>query len=82
MIISAFLRQGNKVQAKKMYDEMIERGIQPSSITYGEIIKSYRKEGTPESLRIADEFIKTLVSFPKEDRKWDKDESKGKSDLV
>jgi pentatricopeptide repeat-containing protein PET309 len=82
MIISAFLRRGNKVQAKKMFDEMVERGIQPSSIIYREIIKSYRREGTPESLRIADEFIKTLNFLPKEDRKWDKDESKGKSDLV
>jgi pentatricopeptide repeat-containing protein PET309 len=82
MIISAFLRRGDKVQAKKTFDKMVERGIQPSSIIYGEIIKSYRREGTPENLRIADEFIKTLNFLPKEDRKWDKDESKGKSNLV
>ena len=82
MIMSAFLRQGNKLQAKEMYDEMIERGIQPSSVTYGEIVRSYGKEGTTESLRIAEEFIKRLVSFPKEDRKWDKDDSKGKPGLV
>jgi pentatricopeptide repeat-containing protein PET309 len=78
IIMSAFLRQGNKVQAKMMYDEMIERGIQPTSTTYGEIVRSYGKEGTPESLRIAEEFIKRLVSIPKEDRKWDKEDSKGK----
>jgi pentatricopeptide repeat-containing protein PET309 len=82
MIMSAFLRQGNKEQAKEMYDEMIERGIQPSSVTYGEIVKSYGKEGTTESLQIAEEFIQRLVSFPKEDRKWDKDDSKGKPALV
>jgi pentatricopeptide repeat-containing protein PET309 len=71
MIMSAFLRQGNRVQAKKLYDEMIERGIQPTRDTYEEIISSYRKEGTPESLRIADEIIKHLDSFPKEDSKDD-----------
>ena len=82
MIMSAFLRRGSKVQAKEIYNEMIERGIQPSSITYGEIVRSYGNEGTPESLRIAEEFIKRLVSFPKEDRKWEKDDSKGKPALV
>ena len=81
-IMTAFLRRGDRAQAKEMYDEMIERGIQPSSNAYGEIIRSYQKEGTPESLRIADEFIKRLDSTSKEDRKSDKDESEGKPDLV
>ena len=65
MIMSAFLRQGNRVKAKEIYDGMIERGIQPTNDTYREIIRSYRKEGSPESLRIADEFINRL---PEEDR--------------
>ena len=82
MIMAAFLRQGNKARAKEMYDEMIDRGIQPSSITYGTIVKSYGKEGTAESLQVAEEFIKRLVSVPKEDRKWNKDDSKGKPALV
>ena len=66
-----------------MYDEMIERGIQPSSNAYGEIIRSYQKEGIPECLRIADEFIKHLDSYLKgRSHKSDKDESEGKPDLV
>ena len=86
-LMSAFLRGGNRAQAKEMYDEMIKRGIQPSSNDYGETIRSYQKERTPESLRIADEFIKRLdstysESTSKEDRKLDKDESEGKPDLV
>lgn len=82
IIMAAFLRQGNKVRAKEMYDEMVERGIQPSSITYGTIVKAYGKEGTTESLQIAEQFIKRLVSVPREDRKWDKQGSKGKAALV
>ena len=82
MIMAGYLRNGNKKQAKEMYDEMIERGIQPSSITYGTIVRSYGKEGTPESLQVAEEFVKRLVSVPKEERKWDKDDSKGKPALV
>ena len=82
IIMAAFLRQGNKAQAKEMYDEMIQRGIQPSSVTYGAIVRSYGKEGTPESLQVAEEFIKRLVSVPKEERKWDKEDSKGKPALV
>jgi pentatricopeptide repeat protein len=75
-IISAFLRQGNKVQAREIYDHMIKQGIQPSSVTYGKFVISYWKEGTPESLRSAEEFIKSLVSDAKEDHKWDKVDSK------
>ena len=82
VIMAAFLRQGNRAQAKEMYNEMIERGIQPSSISYGSIVRSYGNEGTPESLQIAEEFIKRLVSIPKEDRNWDKEDSKGKPPLV
>ena len=78
MIMSALLRQGNKVQAKEIYDHMIKRGIRPSGVVCKEIVISYVKEGTPESLRSAEEFIKSLVSYPKEDRKLDKDESKRK----
>ena len=80
-LMSAFLRGGNRAQAKEIYDEMIKRGIQPSSNDYLEI-KSYQKEGTPESLRIADEFIDRLDSISKEDRESDKGESEGKPDLV
>ena len=72
MIMSAFLRGGNRVQAKKMYHEMIKRGIQPTSDVSWEIIRLYQKEGNPESLRIA---IKLFKRLPKEDRKWDKDDS-------
>ena len=72
MIMSAFLRGGNRVQAKKMYDEMIKRGIQPTSDVSWEIIRLYQKEGNPESLRIA---IKLFKRLPKEDRKWNKDDT-------
>ena len=82
MIMAAFLRQGNKVRAKEMYDEMIRQGIQPSHVTYGTIVAAYGKEGTPESLQVAEEFVKRLVSTPKEDRKWEKDDAKGKPALV
>ena len=75
-IMTAFLRQGSKVQDKETPDHMSKRGIQPSDVTYGELVRSYVKEGTPESLRSAEEFIKSLVSDPKVDRNWDKDESK------
>ena len=82
IIMAAFLRQGNKARAKEMYDEMIERGIQPSSVTYGTIVKSYGRDGTAESLQVAEDFIKRLVSIRREDRKWEQDNSKGKPGLV
>ena len=44
MIISAFLRRGSRAQAEEMYDEMIKRGIRPTSDSYEEIVRSYRKE--------------------------------------
>ena len=75
LIMSASLRQGDKEQAKEIYDHMIKRGIRPSSVTYGELVISYLKEGTPESLRSAEEFIKSLVSDAKEDHKLDEDDS-------
>ena len=63
VIMSAFLLQGNRVKAKEIYDEMIERGIRPTIYTYREIIRSYRNEGTPESLRIADKLINRLPDW-------------------
>ena len=73
--MSAFLRRGNRVQAMEMYNEMIKRGIQPNSDAYGgnhQVMSDGRNARFPESLPIANKFLKYLS---KEDRKWKKDDS-------
>ncbi|KAG6821494.1 hypothetical protein H0H93_000002 [Arthromyces matolae] len=78
ILMAGFLRQGDKVKAKGVYDEMLDLGINPSPITYSTILSAYGNEKSEESMRIAEEFIKTLVAVPEKMRTW----TKPKYDLV
>ncbi|KZS94112.1 hypothetical protein SISNIDRAFT_465654 [Sistotremastrum niveocremeum HHB9708] len=70
IILSGFLRLGDKVRARGVYEEMTRRGIQPLSSTYGKIIKAYTSEGSEESLRVAEEFLKTLQDSMTPGQTW------------
>ena len=70
IIMAGFLRTGDKIGARAVYNDMRERAIQPTSVTFGTILKAYGNEGTEESIQIAEEFIKTLIDAPLEDRAW------------
>jgi pentatricopeptide repeat-containing protein PET309 len=70
IIMAGFLRIGNKVKAKAVYDEMRVQGIQPTSVTFRKILQAYGSEGTEESMKVAEEFVRSLMSAPSEKRAW------------
>ncbi|KAI6047532.1 hypothetical protein EDC04DRAFT_2597633 [Pisolithus marmoratus] len=61
IIMAGHLRLGHKSQAKAVYDDMIARGIQPTSITFSQILQAYGNQGTADSLRIAEAFLRGIV---------------------
>ncbi|KAJ7087410.1 hypothetical protein C8R43DRAFT_1142350 [Mycena crocata] len=71
IIMAGFLRKGDKEQATAVYQDMVERGLKPTAVTYGVIINSYGREGTEESFKLAEEFIKDLTELPQEARTWE-----------
>ncbi|GLB34060.1 putative pentatricopeptide repeat domain contaitning protein [Lyophyllum shimeji] len=81
ILMAGFLQHGDKIRAKAVYDEMREKGIAPTPITFGTIIKAYGNEKSRESLRIAEEFIKSLVAVPRGERTWQKPKYDSKSAL-
>ncbi|KDQ08855.1 hypothetical protein BOTBODRAFT_37551 [Botryobasidium botryosum FD-172 SS1] len=62
IMMAGYLRLGDKVKAKGVYDDMKARGIQPNSVTYSVILRAYANEGSEESLRLADEFLASILS--------------------
>jgi hypothetical protein len=68
VIMGGYLRLGDKVQAKIIYDEMRHREIQPSATTFGAILRAYGNEKSEENLKIAEDFLKILVEA--EERPW------------
>jgi len=70
ILMAGYLRQGDKIKAKSVRDEMAARGIQPSAISFGAILKAYGKEGTQSSLAVAENFIGGLVEAPREEQVW------------
>ncbi|KIM91205.1 hypothetical protein PILCRDRAFT_59320 [Piloderma croceum F 1598] len=61
IIMAGFLRINDKVRAKSVYDDMRARKIQPHSMTFAAILKAYGNENTEESLRIAENFLSSLI---------------------
>jgi len=78
-IMAGFLRKGDKIRAKAVYDEMRTRKIQPTSATFGAILKAYANENTEASLQIAEDFLKSLMDA--EERPWIKTK-KGRSSAL
>ena len=73
ILLAAHLRHGDKEMARVLLNEMVTMGLQPSSITYGHIIKAYGTSGLEEDLKAAEEFVKGLLSAPEETKQlWNK----------
>ncbi|KAG6903397.1 hypothetical protein C0995_005420 [Termitomyces sp. Mi166 len=72
ILMAGFLQHGDNVRAQKVYREMLELGINPSPITYRAILQAYGNERSKKSLEIAEQFIKSLVAVPEEERTWKK----------
>ncbi|KAF5387886.1 hypothetical protein D9615_000625 [Tricholomella constricta] len=64
ILMAGFLQHGDKIRAKAVYDEMRDKGIQPTPITFSTIIKAYGNERSKESLQIAEDFVRSLVADP------------------
>jgi len=72
LLMNAFLRRYQSSIAKKLFHDMIELGLQPTAVTFGQIVKSYGQEGTPEKMQMAEDFVKKLL----EDRGWERNNSR------
>ncbi|KAG6889231.1 hypothetical protein C0992_005926 [Termitomyces sp. T32_za158] len=72
ILMAGFLQHGDKVRAHGVYKEITELGINPSPITLRTILESYGHEMSKESMEIAEEFVKSLVEVPEEERTWKK----------
>ena len=70
ILIGGYLRIGDRLKAKEIYDEMLFRGIDPTSVTYGSILKAYVSEGRQAGIRLACDFMKSLMDSPDQSRRW------------
>ncbi|KAH7916261.1 hypothetical protein BJ138DRAFT_1053038 [Hygrophoropsis aurantiaca] len=70
IIMAGHLRVGDKVSAKAVYDSMEQRGIHPTSLTFGNILRAYGNEKSEESLQIAEEFLKGIMAVKPSERLW------------
>ncbi|ESK95162.1 hypothetical protein Moror_13894 [Moniliophthora roreri MCA 2997] len=68
IIMAGHLRHGQPTEARAVYNEMLERNIQPDSIAYSTILHAYGNERSEESLKLAENFIRGLITA--EDRTW------------
>ena len=70
ILMAGYLQSGDRLKAKEIYDEMLLRGISPTSVTYSAILNAYAAEGRQESIQLACDFMKSLMESPDESRKW------------
>lgn len=66
ILMSGFLKKGNKDQAMAVYEEMLNRGIQPTSITFNTVLNYYSNERSGDSLRVAYEFMTRVAKMEKD----------------
>jgi len=64
ILMSAFLRFNDKVNAKKVLDEMVSLGLQPTEITYATIVKAYGTSRLQSDMEQAEKFVKKLLESP------------------
>lgn len=60
ILLSAFIRAGDRVRAKDTYDAMVSRKVIPSSVTYGLLTKSFADAPGNSSFEQGDNFAKTV----------------------
>jgi pentatricopeptide repeat-containing protein PET309 len=70
ILMAGYLRLGEQSKAREIYDEMLFRGISPSSFTYGSILRAYVAEDRQENIRLACDFMKSLMKSPDQTQDW------------
>ena len=70
ILMAGYLRVGNQSKAKEIYDEMLIRGISPSSLTYSLILRTYFAEDRQDNIRLACDFMKSLMKSPDQAQDW------------
>ena len=70
ILMAGYLRVGNRSKAKDIYDEMLFRGISPSSVTYGSILRAYVSEDRQENIQLACDFMKSVMESPDQPQDW------------
>ncbi|CAE6394936.1 unnamed protein product [Rhizoctonia solani] len=73
LLMSGYLRKGDKIQARTIYEEMQARGIHPTAVSFRVILSAYANERTEESLEAAERFMASLLeSNPHQGEGWRK----------
>jgi len=67
VLMGSFLRHGDKVRAREMFEQMKSRSIVPTAITYSTIIHAYAQEKTPKALQLAEAFLRQVIAAESED---------------
>lgn len=67
ILMGSFLRHGDKVRARKMFEQMKSRRIVPSATTYSSISYAYAQKNTSEALELAETFLGELISEESDD---------------
>ena len=69
LLMGTHLKREEREEARHIYDLMQERGVVPDSVGLGLIVHAYGNEGNAEGIRLAEEFLATLVD-PSSDQGW------------
>ncbi|KAI0720334.1 hypothetical protein C8T65DRAFT_725053 [Cerioporus squamosus] len=67
VLMSGYLRQGKRIRAKAMLDDMKSRGIEPNAVTYAAILKAYSEQKVDNGRKVAQEFLDSLMESGTED---------------
>jgi len=62
ILIAGHLRKGNQEEAMSIYDDMLNRGITPTSVTFNTVLSYYANDRAASSLRLAYEFMTRVVN--------------------
>ncbi|CAK5262506.1 unnamed protein product [Mycena citricolor] len=68
IIMAGFVRARDRQRALDVYEDMLGRGLEPNPSTYSALVSAYGLDGTRESYKMAEDFLKTLDGG---DRSWD-----------
>jgi len=62
ILMAGFLRKGDKDKALQVYQDMIDRGINPTSVTFNTVLNYYSNEQATGSLQVAYEFMTRVAT--------------------
>jgi pentatricopeptide repeat protein len=68
ILMSGLLRKGNRDEAMVVYREMLNRGLEPTSVTFNTVLRYYSNERSEESLRLTYEFMERVARREEEEQ--------------